>query len=131
MIRKSRDLQSKGKDDEQVFYQNQVVIKSHNLLKVHVTDNFLADVDDMDLSKIMELENEDIRMFLNKQKEDELELWPLKKLFNLAYKKDPFPAKVLQMLANDMRYLKKVSLANCSNNNKQLQFCEKLWVLNL
>ncbi len=32
------------------------------------------------------------------------------------------------MLADDLRHSKKVSLAECSNDNGRLQFCGKLWI---
>lgn len=88
-------------------------------------------MEDLDLSKFTELEYKDIDNFLSKQEEDELELLSLEKLFQSAYKKELFPAKILQMLADDMRHLKKVSLAKSSNDSRRLHFCKNLLVSNL
>lgn len=88
-------------------------------------------MEDSDPSELTELEDEDIDMLLSKQEEDELKLPSSEELFDPAYEKDPFPAKVLQMLADDVRHSKEVSLSKCSNDNERLRFRGKLWVPNL
>lgn len=87
-------------------------------------------MEDSDPSELTELEDEDIDMLLSEQEEDELELPPSEEFFDPACEEDPFPAKVLQMLVDDVRQSKEVSLAECSNDNGRLRFRGKLWVPN-
>ncbi len=125
LTRRSGDLPSKGGNDERLSHRSQVVIKPHNLLEVHASDNLLVNVKDSDSGELTELEKEEIDLLLS---EDKLALPLSKKLFDPAYKDDPFPAKVLKMLADDVRHSKEVSLAECTNDNGRLRFCRKLWV---
>lgn len=125
LTRRSRDRTSKGGADEWLSHQNQVVIKPHNLLEVHATDNPLVNVEDSDSSELTEVEEEEIDVLLSEQEEDELELPPSEELFDPIYEEDPFPAKVLQMLANDVRHS---SLAERSNDNGGLGFRGKFWI---
>ena len=128
LTRRSGDLPSKGGDYERLSHRSQVVIKPHNLLEVHATDNLLVNVEDSDSSELTELEEEEIDLLLSEYEEDELALPPSEKLFDAAYEDDLFPATVLKMLADDVRHSKEVSLAECTIDNGRLRFRGKLWV---
>lgn len=44
------------------------------MFEVYTTNNLLVNVEDLDPSKLMKLEDEDMNILLSKQEEDELEL---------------------------------------------------------
>ncbi len=79
LSKKSGDLPSKGGDDERLSHRSQVVIKPHNLLELHATDNLLVNIEDSDSSELTELEEEEIDLLLSEYEEDKLALPPSEK----------------------------------------------------
>ncbi len=112
MTKRSGDLLIRKANDERVFHWNHLVIKPNNLFEVHATNNLWIDAKDFDFSQLTELED-DIDIFLSRQAKNKLELSPSKQLFDFIYKKDVLLVKVLQKIANDIRYSKKINLTQC------------------
>ena len=52
----------------------------------------------------------------------------LEKLFDKAYKIDPFPNQVLKMLNNGTRHCNKISLAECNHDGNWLTFRDRLYI---
>src|SRR5690606_36033093 len=53
---------------------------------------------------------------------------PLEELFDDAYEHDAFPRSVLQMLTDNVRYSKLISLGECAEVNGRLTYRSRLYV---
>ena len=53
---------------------------------------------------------------------------PLMELFDAAYRADPFPNQVLQMLDAGVRHSRKITLGKCSRDGHRLKYHNRLYV---
>jgi hypothetical protein len=86
------------KEGDEEFQNSQTVIKPHNILQL-MADN-----------------------------PPEQQQNPLEALFEEAYQADPFPNKVLQMLTDEVRHSKEITLGECTNDNNRLRYRSRLFV---
>lgn len=102
----------------------------HNLLEAHALnlDQNGPTALDSDSSDLTELANEDLELLSMEDEDEDNQLIPSEEMFDPVYEADPFPAKIFQMLAENVRHSKEISLAECTNDNGRLRFRGKLWV---
>ena len=114
LTRRSGDLPKEG--DERSLENHTTIIKPENILHVAAVTP----------SNQQTITNSQQTVIPDPQQTNPT----LSQLFTEAYEKDPFPTKVIEMLNNNTRYCKDITLAECTVNNNRLLYRGCLWVPN-
>ena len=114
LTRRSGDLPKEG--DERSLENHTTIIKPENILHVAAVTP----------SNQQTITNSQQTVIPDPQQTNPT----LSQLFTEAYEKDPFPIKVIEMLNNNTRYCKDITLAECTVNNNRLLYRGCLWVPN-
>jgi hypothetical protein len=102
LTRRSGDLPKEG--DERLTHQSQTILKRENLTDVISFQEPLC---------------------IN---ETTIPNYTIEDLFLRAYREDPFPESVLEMIRNNVRHSRKISLAECSEKEGRLIYRERIYV---
>jgi hypothetical protein len=118
LTRRSGDLPKEG--DERLIHQEQTVLKPYNL---DIDSLFLAPIE---TQKIQDEPTEEFDR--NRSLEPEPHGPTFEAALTQAYFEDPFPNQVLEMLRNETRYCRDISLAECSEIESRLHYRGKLYI---
>ena len=132
LTRRSADLPPKGGDgamDERVKYQNQTVLKAHNLTPEVIPEKFNIEImnpgSDLNISKPLHLNP----INTPDPDGDEDDSPPLEELWNTAREHDQFEVEILNLLQQGIRRSRKIPLAECEDKNGKLYFRDRRYVL--